>query len=132
MTHKTYTTYKNGISAFLFGNRILITKETKTAIDLPLLAGIIIALCLTRLTLFAAIIALVLGYKFTIRKNDSASFDGAVQDAADKVKAAVCTAADKIKSAMGSAAAQVKDAVCSVEQEIQTAAEAAGSAEDHA
>ena len=131
MTETTNTTYRNRFAAFLFGNRIIITKGTKTTANLPLLAGIIVALCAIRLTVFAVIIALVLGYRFSIQKYASESFDAAVQDATEKVKAAVKDATDKVKNSVANASAQVKDAVENVKQEIKTGLESWDGVEDH-
>ena len=131
MTETANTTYKNRITAFLFGTRIIITKGTKTAANLPLLAGIIVALCAIRLTVFGVIIAMVLGYRFSIEKFDSKSFDTAVQDATERVKAAVHDATDKVKSSVANASAQVKDAVANVKQEIRAGIESWDGVEDH-
>ena len=131
MTETPNTTYKNRITAFLFGTRIIITKGTKTAANLPILAGIIVALCAIRLTVFAVIIAMVLGYRFSIEKFDSKSFDAAVQDATERVKTAVHDATDKVKSSVANASAQVKDAVENVKQEIKAGIESWDGVEDH-
>ena len=131
MTANTNTTYKNRITAFLFGNRIIITKGTKTAANLPILAGIIACLCAIRLTIFAVIIAMILGYRFSIEKFDSKSFDAAVQDATKRVKTAVHDATDKVKSSVANASAQVKDAVENVKQEIRSGIESWDGVEDH-
>ena len=131
MTENTNTTYKNRFTAFLFGNRIIITKGTKAAANLPILVGIIAALCAIRLTVFAVTIAMVLGYRFSIEKFDSKSFDAVGQDATEKVKAAVHGATDKVKSSVANATAQVKDAVENVKQEIKAGIESWDGVEDH-
>ena len=131
MTENTNTTYKNWISAFLFGNRIIITKGTKAVANLPILAGIIAFLCVIRLTVFAVIIALVLGYRFSIQKYTSESYDAAVQDATEKVKTAVKDATHTVKSSVANASAQVKDAVENVKQEIKTGFESWDGVKDH-
>ena len=131
MTENTNATYKNRFTAFLFGNRIIITKETKTVANLPILAGILAALCAIRLTVFAVIISLVLGYRFSIEKFASESFDAAVQDATAKVKTAVKDATDKVKNTVANASAQVKDAVENVKQEIRSGIESWDGVEDH-
>ena len=131
MTENTNTTYKNRFTAFLFGNRIIITKGTKTVVNLPILAGIIAALCARRLTVLAVIIALILGYRFSIERLNSKSFDAAVQDATEKVKAAAHDAADKVKNSVANASAQVKDAVANVKQEIRAGIESWDGVEDH-
>jgi hypothetical protein len=131
MADNINTTYKNRFTAFLFGNRIIITKGTKTTANLPILAGIIVALCAIRLTVFAVIIALILGYRFSIQKYASESFDAAVKDATEKVKTAVKDAADKVKSSVANASSQVKDAVANVKQEIKTGVESWDGVEDH-
>ena len=82
MKENTNTTYKNRISAFLFGNRIIITKGTKAVANLPILVGILAALCAIRWTVFGVIVAMVLGYRFSIEKLEAKSFDATAQDAA--------------------------------------------------
>ena len=131
MTENANITYKNWITAFLFGNRIIITKGTKVAANLPILAGIIAALCAIRLTVFVTIIAMILGYRFSIEKFDSKLFDAAVQDATERVKSAVHDATDKVKSSVANASAQVKDAVENVKQEIRAGIESWDGVEDH-
>ena len=131
MTENTNTTYKNRMTAFLFGNRIIIAKGTKTAVNLPILAGIIALLCAFRLTVFAVIIALILGYRFSIEKFASKSFDASVQDATEKVKAAVHDATEKVKNSVANASAQVKDAVGNIKQEIKAGIESWDGVEDH-
>ena len=131
MTENTNTAYKNRITAFLFGNRIIITKGTQTAVNLPILVGIIAFLCAIRWTVFAAIIAMILGYRFSIEKYTSPSFDAAVQDASEKVKTAVKDATDKMKNSVANASAQVKDAVENVKQEIRAGIESWDGVEDH-
>ena len=71
MTENANITYKNRITAFLFGNRILITKGATTAANLPILVGIIVCLYSIRLTIFAVIIAMIFGYHFSIKKFNS-------------------------------------------------------------
>ena len=118
MTETTNTTYKNRITAFLFGNRIIITKGTKAVANIPILAGIIACLCAIRLTVFAVIIAMVLGYRFSIEKFDSTSFNAAVQDVTERAKEAVHDATSKIKNTVAHATAQVKDVMENVKQQI--------------
>jgi len=131
MTENANTTYKNPITAFLFGNRIIITKGTNAVANLPILAGIIASLCAIRLTVFAVIIAMVLGYRFSIEKFSSKSFDAAVQDATERVKAAVHDATDTVKNSVANASAQVKDAVENVKQEIKAGVESWDGVKDH-
>ena len=123
MTENANTTYRNSFTAFLFGNRVIITKGTKTTANLPILAGIIVALCAIRLTVFAVIIALLLGYRFSIQKCTSESFDAAVQDATEKAKTAVKDATEKVKNTVANVSSQVKDAVENVKQEIKAGIE---------
>ena len=103
----------------------------ETAANLPILAGIVAALCAIRLTVFAVILAMVFGYRFSIEKFNSKSFDAAVQDATERVKAAVFGATDKVKSSVANASAQVKDAVENVKQEIKAGIESWDGVEDH-
>ena len=131
MTENTNITYKNQITAFLFGNRIIITKGSKTAANLPVLVGIIASLCAIRLTVFTVIISMILGYRFSIRRYTSESFDAAVQDAAEKVKTAVKDVTDKVKNSVANASAQVKDAVENVKLEIKAGVESWDGAKDH-
>jgi len=91
MTQNTNTTYKNRISAFLFGNRIVVSKGTEVAVNMPILVGIIGLLFMHRLTFISLIVALVLGYRFSIQKksaDDTKTFETMVQSAAEKVKGA--------------------------------------------
>ena len=131
MTENTNTTYRNRITTFLFGNRIVISKGTHAGVNLPILAGIIAALCAIRLTVFAVIIAMVFGYRFSIEKCVSKSFDATVKDAADKTRAAAHEAASKVKSAGAQAFAQVKDAVENIKQEIKDGLDDWDGVEDH-
>ena len=131
MTENAKATYKNRITAFLFGNRIIIAKGTKAVANLPILVGIIVALCAIRLTVFAVIMAMIFGYRFSIEKFDSKSFDAAVQDATEKVKAAVHDATDKVKTSVANASSQVKDAVQNVKQEIKAGIESWDGVKDH-
>ena len=131
MTENANTTYKNRITAFLFGNRIIITKGTRAVASLPILAGIIAALCAIRLTVFAVIIAMILGYSFSIEKFDSKSFDATVQDATERAKAAVRDVTNKVKNTVANASAQAKDTVESVKQEINSGIESWDGVEDH-
>jgi len=131
MTANANATYKNWITAFLFGNRIIITKGTTAVANLPILVGIIASLWTIRLTLFAVVIAMILGYRFSIEKCTCESFDAAVQDATEKVKTAVKDATDKVKNSVANASAQVKDAVESVKQEIKVGIESWDGVKDH-
>ena len=131
MTENANATYKNRITAFLFGNRIIISKGTKAAANLSILAGIIACLCAIRLTVFAVIIAMVLGYRFSVEKFASKSFDTAVQDATERTKAAVHDATNKVKSTVANASAQVKDALENVKQEIRAGIQSWDGVEDH-
>jgi len=131
MTANASTTYKNWITAFLFGNRIIITKGTKAIANLPILVGIIVSLCAFRLTVFAVIIAMILGYRFSIEKYASESFDAAVQDATEQVKTAVKDATDTVKNSVANASAQVKDAVQNVKEEIKAGIESWDGVKDH-
>lgn len=131
MTDNANTIHKNWFTALLFGNRIIITKGTKAVANLPILAGIIAALCTIRLTVFAVVIAMLLGYRFSIQKCASESFDTAAQDATEKVKTVAKDVADKVKSSVANVSAQVKDAVENVKHEIKTGMEAWDGVEDH-
>ena len=131
MTENANTTCKSRITTFLFGNRIIIAKGTKDAVNIPILAGIIACLCAIRLTVFAVIIAMVFGYRFSIEKVTSRSFDAAVQDATGRAKEAVHDATDRVKDSVANASAQVKDAVEKVKQEIRAGIESWDGVEDH-
>ena len=131
MTENTNTTYKNRITAFLFGNRIIIAKGTKAVANLPILVGILAALFAIRWTVVAVIIALVLGYRFSIEKLASKSFDATVRDATERVKTAVHDAASAVKNTVVNTSAQVKDAVGNVKQEIRAGMESWDGVNDH-
>jgi len=131
MTENTRIAYKNRISAFLFGNRIIISKETKITANLPILAGIIVCLFAIRLTVFAVIVTMFLGYRFSIVKYGSKSFDTAVQDATEKAKTAVHIATDKVKNSVETVSAQLKDVMENVKQEIKSGIDSWEGMEDH-
>ena len=131
MTENTNTTYKNRFTAFLLGNRIIITRGTKTVANMPILVGIIAALCTIRLTVLAVIIALLLGYRFSIDKFDFQAFEATIRDTAKRAKVTVHDAASKIKSTVANASTQVKDAVKNVKQEIHAGIESWDGAKDH-
>ena len=94
------TPYKNRISAFFFGNRIIVSKGNEVAVNMPILAGIIAFLCSRWLTLAAVIIPMALGYRFSLKKKaagDTKVFETMMQSAADNVKSAAAGLKQEIK-----------------------------------
>ena len=83
---------KTGIFSLLYRTRLLVTKGNSQIINLSILFSVIALLCAPWLVIVGAIVALVLGYHFSIER-DAAEFDrdfeNVVKDAADNVKHAV-------------------------------------------
>lgn len=83
---------KTGIFSLLYRTRLLVTKGNSQIINLSILFSIIALLCAPWLVIIGAIVALALGYHFSIDR-DAAEFDrdfeNVVKDAADNVKHAV-------------------------------------------
>lgn len=83
---------KTGIFSLLYRTRLLVTKGNSQIINLSILFSIISLLCAPWLVIIGAIVALALGYHFSIER-DAAGFDrdfeNVVKDAADNVKHAV-------------------------------------------
>jgi hypothetical protein len=89
---------KTGLFTFLYRTRILITKGDATVVNLSILFSIIALLCSPWLVVIGAIVALVLGYRFSLEKNAvgfAKDFEHVVKDAADNVKNVVENATKK-------------------------------------
>ena len=85
----TNNTNKTGFFALLYRTRIVITKGESTILNLSVLFSVISLLCAPGLVIIGAIVALALGYKFSIDRNASAfdkDFEHVVKDAAENVK----------------------------------------------
>ena len=85
----TNNTNKTGFFALLYRTRIVITKGESTILNLSVLFSVISLLCAPWLVIIGAIVALALGYKFSIDRNASAfdkDFEHVVKDAAENVK----------------------------------------------
>jgi uncharacterized membrane protein len=86
------TNGKTGFFSILYRTRLVVMKGDTTILNLSLLFGIISLLCAPWLVVIGAIIALVLGYRFSIDRNAAAfdkDFEHVVKDAAQNVKSAV-------------------------------------------
>lgn len=80
---------KTGIFSLLYRTRLLVTKGNSQIINLSVLFSIIALLCAPWLVIIGAIVALVLGYHFSIDRNAAEfdrDFENVVKDAADNVK----------------------------------------------
>jgi len=83
---------KNSVFSFLYRNRVVVSKGDVTVVNLAIVFFILSVLCAPWLVAIGAIVALVLGYRFSYEKNSAdfgGSFDDLVQNAAGKVKSAV-------------------------------------------
>jgi hypothetical protein len=83
---------KNSIFSVLYRNRVVISKGTVTVVNLSILFTMISFLCAPWLVIIGAIVALVMGYRFSFEKNSpdfGGSIDDIVQNAAGKVKGVV-------------------------------------------
>ena len=82
----------NNIFSTLYRTRIKVTKDSTTIINLSLLFSIVSALLAIWLVVIGAVVALLLGYRFSIQKN-APEFTGdlkeIVEDAGDNVKEVV-------------------------------------------
>jgi len=91
MTQNT-STRKHSIFSALYRNRIVVSKEGSTTVDLPILIGIIALLFIPWLTVAGVVVALALGHRIGIEKN-RAEFDGTfeamVKNTAQDIKNAV-------------------------------------------
>ena len=83
------TAQKNRWFSILYRTRIKVCKEQTTIINLSLLFSLLAVLSAPWLVVAGFIIALALGYRFSIEKNAphfSGDFDEVVRDAAQNVK----------------------------------------------
>ncbi|MCE5344113.1 MAG: DUF4342 domain-containing protein [Eubacteriales bacterium] len=83
---------KTGLFSFLYRTRIVVSKGETTIVNLSVLFSIIALLCAPWLVVIGAIVALVLGYRFSISHNAAGfakDFEHVVKDAASNVKHAV-------------------------------------------
>ena len=89
---------KTGIFSLLYRTRLLVTKGNSQIINLSILFSIISLLCAPWLVVIGAIVALVLGYRFSLEKNAAGfarDFERVVKDAAENVKNVVENATKK-------------------------------------
>jgi len=82
----------NNIFSKLYRTRIKVTKDHTPVINLSLLFSLVALILAPHLVIIGAIVAMVLGYRFSIQK-DAPEFSGnlkeVVDDAAENVKDAV-------------------------------------------
>ena len=91
------TEKKNGIFSTLYCNRVKVTKDGISIINLSLIFCLL-SLTAPWLVIGGVIVALMLGYKFSFERNAagfSNDFDAVVKDAASNVRSAVEEVADR-------------------------------------
>ena len=89
---------KNNWFSFLYGTRVKVCKGQTTIINLSLLFSVLAVSTAPWLAVAGLIIALALGYRFSIEKNAphfSGDFDEVMRDAAQNVKNAMEKDPDK-------------------------------------
>lgn len=82
-------TQKNNWFSILYRTRVKVCKEETTIINLSLLFSLLALLSAPWLVVVGFVIALALGYRFSIEKNASGfcgNFDEVIRDAAQNVK----------------------------------------------
>jgi hypothetical protein len=80
---------KHGFFSLLYRTRVIIMKGDTTILNVSILFGIISLLCAPWLVVIGALVALLLGYRFSIDRNAAAfdkDFENVVKDAASNVK----------------------------------------------
>ena len=83
---------KNSVFSFLYRNRIVVSKGNVTIVNLSAIFSLLSLLCAPWFVVIGVIVALVLGYRFSMDKNSAdfgGSFDAMVKNAAGNVKSAV-------------------------------------------
>lgn len=82
----------SGIFSFLYHTRVKVMKEETTIVNLSLAFSLVSLLCAPWLVVIGAVVALALGYRFTIVRRAqgfSENWNSVVHSAADHVKSAV-------------------------------------------
>ena len=90
----TQSSKKKSIFSALYQNRIIVSKENATNLDLPVLVGIILLIVIPWLVVAGSVVALAFGYSFSIKKNTAefdGSFDSMVKGTVEDVKNAVAS-----------------------------------------
>lgn len=80
---------KTGLFSFLYRTRILVTKGDATIVNLSILFCVIALLLSPWLVVIGVVLALILGYRFSLEKNAAGfarDFEHVVKDAANNVK----------------------------------------------
>ena len=80
---------KHGFFSLLYRTRVVIMKGDTTILNVSILFGIISLLCAPWLVVIGALVALLLGYRFSIDRDAAAfdrDFEHVVKDAASNVK----------------------------------------------
>lgn len=91
-TNTTNNVNKPGFFNLAYRTRLVIRKGEATIVNLSMLFSVISLLCAPWLVIIGAIVALLLGYRYSIERNAPAfdkDFEHLVKDAADNVKHAV-------------------------------------------
>lgn len=93
---------KTGVFNLLYRTRIQITKGESIIVNLSVLFCIIALLSAPWLVIIGAIVALILGYRFSVERNApgfAKDFEHVVKDAANNVKNVVDTVSQKAENA---------------------------------
>jgi len=88
----TQNTGKSGFFSILYRTRLMLRKGDVTIMNLSILFAVIALLCAPWLVIGGAIVALLLGYRFSIDRNAvgfDKDFEHVVKDAANNVKQVV-------------------------------------------
>ena len=88
----TQNTGKPGFFGILYRTRLMLRKGEVTILNLSLLFSVISLLCAPWLVIVGAIVAVVLGYRFSVDRNAAGfdkDFEHVVKDAANNVKQVV-------------------------------------------
>ena len=71
MNQNTNNSDKNSIFSFLYRNRVVVSKENMTIANLSITFSLFSLLCTPWLVVIGAVVALVLGYRFSMEKNSA-------------------------------------------------------------
>jgi hypothetical protein len=100
MENNESATRKNGFFSVLYRTRVKVTRGDVVIVNLSALFSIISLLCAPWLVIVGAIVALALGYRFSIDRQGvgfAQSFDDVVKGAARNVRQAVDSVTDSAK-----------------------------------
>jgi hypothetical protein len=106
MENNTNNSGKTGVFSFLYRTRLVISKGQTTIVNLSVLFCLIALLVAPWLVIIGVIVALLLGYRFSIDRNAagfSQDFGRIFKDAAGNVKSAVENVVENVKDGKGEA-----------------------------